>query len=628
MKKALSLTLAASMAVGLAACGGSSSSSGSTSTSGSTSSTGSASGNDTIVVAVNANFEEKWNPLLVESAYDMQVLDQIFVSPQRTNIDNEMEDWGGSIKLTENEDGTATYTVTVKEGMKFSDGEPVTIDDYLYALYIYADPSYTGPASLANEDIVGMKEYYYDTEDYAAIEQQVEAYTPTEDEIKPVAERWAQENGMTVEEFMPGTGDANYNDYILPELKATYKQSLIKAGMTEGVKVPEIAGVKRVDDYTATVTYNTLNISGDRNINAPLVPAHYYGQYTKGDVSGPMKNMEPMGSGPYKWAGFSDNIVSLTANNDYFEGQPKTHNVKFQYVPNTDTVAELSAGRIDIGNANPDQETLDEIEAGGNMTYELVANAGYGYMGMNCKNLSKEVRQGIFYLMNRKPAVQGYFGDLATVIERPMTTTLAEYPQDATEMYPYSPEKALEKFQEAGYTQQGGKLVNANGEQLKVVVYVGGSGSGDHPAYAMLTQAATAMAEMGAELQIQDVDFNVLQAAMNDGTADMWCMAWGAVNNCDKTQQFSTTGGQNRYRISDEKLDGMLAEIVKTSDLEARKALVSDMLDYAMELAIELPLYQRENVWAYNTDNLNMDTVQKSSATWDFTDFLWQIEMN
>ena len=72
----------------------------------------------------------------------------------------------------------------------------------------------------------------------------------------------------------------------------------------------------------------------------------------------------------------------------------------------------------------------------------------------------------------------------------------------------------------------------------------------------------------------------------------------------------------------------MLAEIVKTSDLEARKALVSDMLDYAMELAIELPLYQRENVWAYNTDNLNMDTVQKSSATWDFTDFLWQIEMN
>ena len=47
-----------------------------------------------------------------------------------------------------------------------------------------------------------------------------------------------------------------------------------------------------------------------------------------------------------------------------------------------------------------------------------------------------------------------------------------------------------------------------------------------------------------------------------------------------------------------------------------------------MEVAVELPLYQRENVWGYNTDNLNMDTIQKSSASWDYTKFLWQIEMN
>lgn len=626
MKKALSLTLAASMAVGLAACGGSNGNNGNTGDS----STGgnSTSGNDTIVIGVIANFEEKWNPVMVESGYDMQVMDQIFVAPQRVNFDNEMEDWGGSIRLEENEDGTVTYTVKVKEGMKFSDGEDVTIDDYLYTIYLCSDPSYTGPASLANEDIKGMKEYYYDTEDYAAIEAQVEAYVPTAEEIKPVAERWAKENAMTVEDFMPETNEENYNEYILPELKAAYKQKVIKEGMSSGVKIPEIEGVKRVDDYTATITYNQLSIIGDRAINVPYVPVHYYGEFEKGNVSAQEKNMEPMGSGPYKWVSFSDNIVSLTANNDYFEGQPKTANVKFQYIPPTDTVAELAAGRIDIGNPNSDQETLDEMDAGGNMSYELVPSAGYGYMGLNADNLSKEVRQGVFYLMNRKPAVQGYFGDLAQVIERPMTTTLAEYPQDATEVYGYNPQKALEKFQEAGYTQQGGKLVNANGEQLKVVAYLGGSGVGDHPAAAMLTQAANAMKEMGGELQIQDVDFNVLQAAMNDGSADLWCMAWGAVTNCDKTQQFSSTGAQNRYRLKDEKMDAMLKEIVQTADTEARKPLVSAMLDYAMEVAVELPLYQRENVWGYNTDNLNMDTIQKSSASWDYTKFLWQIEMN
>ena len=72
----------------------------------------------------------------------------------------------------------------------------------------------------------------------------------------------------------------------------------------------------------------------------------------------------------------------------------------------------------------------------------------------------------------------------------------------------------------------------------------------------------------------------------------------------------------------------LLDEIVKTVDFDARKELVSQMLDRAMELAIELPLYQRENLWAYNAVNVNMDTVPEATASWDHTDCLWQIEMN
>lgn len=115
---------------------------------------------------------------------------------------------------------------------------------------------------------------------------------------------------------------------------------------------------------------------------------------------------------------------------------------------------------------------------------------------------------------------------------------------------------------------------------------------------------------------------------MNDGTADAWCMAWGATNSCDKSTQFKTGGGQNKYNVSDAELDALLDEIVKTVDFDARKELVSQMLDRSMELAIELPLYQRENLWAYNAVNVNMDTVPEATASWDHTDCLWQIEMN
>ena len=172
-------------------------------------------------------------------------------------------------------------------------------------------------------------------------------------------------------------------------------------------------------------------------------------------------------------------------------------------------------------------------------------------------------------------------------------------------------------------------MVDKDGKKLVVSVYIGGDGVGNHPGYAMLTQAANDMASLGAELQIQDVDFNVLQGAMNDGTADMWVMAWGAVNSCDKSTQFKSTGGQNRYRIADAELDKMLDEIIVTIDLDARKELVSKMLDKAMDLAIELPLYQRMNIIAYNEQNVDMSSIpEDTSAFWDYGDVLWTVKMN
>jgi peptide/nickel transport system substrate-binding protein len=205
---------------------------------------------------------------------------------------------------------------------------------------------------------------------------------------------------------------------------------------------------------------------------------------------------------------------------------------------------------------------------------------------------------------------------------------LAEYPQNATEYYGYDKEKALQYFIEAGYSQVKGELVDASGKKLVVNCYIGGDGEGNHPAYAMLVQAANDLASLGGELQIQDVQFAILEGAMNDGTADMFILAWSEVNTCDKIAQFRSTGGQNRYRFVDQKMDDILDKIVATIDLDERRALVAEMLDYAMENCIEFPLYQRKNILAYNSDNLNMDTIPTATAFYDYENVLWQVELN
>ena len=623
----------------------------------------------TLVIAVPATFEEKWNPVLAESAYDQQVIEQIFTSPCRVNADNELIPWAGNIETKDNGDGTVTYTVTCKPGMVFSDGEPVTIDDYLYCLYVTADPSYTGPAALITEDIVGIKEYYYDDPDYEVtingyaeeaaakysldtiskedyitylIDSNLEGWWAGLDSYdwegyaksEGFGDQWAAIDAKNADQVLALIAEiefTNYGDSYDPESwwLSKLQEGYIKGNLADGIDVPEISGVKRIDDYTATVTYASINIYGDRTINMYFMPEHYYGKLVKGDVSAIQANMKPLGAGPYIFKDFSNNIATAVANVNYFEGVPAIGTVKWQFVPEADTLASLSAGTIDIANPSGNRENVEQLDALG-LSYDLTDNAGYGYSGFNCENLDVNVRRGLFSLMNRRASVAGYYGSkIAQVIERPMTTVLAEYPDDAKEYYPYDPAKALEYFKAAGYEQKNGKLVDKNGNQLVVSAYIGGSGVGDHPAYAMYTQAANDMAALGGELQIQDVQFAVLQSAMNDGPADIFTLAWGNVTTCDKSTQFKSTGGQNRYRINDAEMDSLLDEIIVTVDLEERKALVTEMLDRAMDLAIELPLYQRKNIIAYNQNNIDMSTIPaNTTAFWDYTDELWKVRLN
>ncbi len=48
-----------------------------------------------------------------------------------------------------------------------------------------------------------------------------------------------------------------------------------------------------------------------------------------------------------------------------------------------------------------------------------------------------------------------------------------------------------------------------------------------------------------------------------------------------------------------------------------------------MELAIELPIYQRKDIIAYNSQNIDMSTIPEDTSTfWDYGDALWTLKMN
>ena len=61
--------------------------------------------------------------------------------------------------IVENADDTTTYTFVLKNGIKFSDGHPLTMEDVLFNYYVYLDPVYTGSNTLYSTDILGLSEY-------------------------------------------------------------------------------------------------------------------------------------------------------------------------------------------------------------------------------------------------------------------------------------------------------------------------------------------------------------------------------------------------------------------------------------------------------------------------------------
>jgi len=63
------------------------------------------------------------------------------------------------IEIVPNADGSTTLRIRLRDDLRFSDGEPVTVDDLIFSYYVLLDPAYTGPNALGDSAIVGLRDY-------------------------------------------------------------------------------------------------------------------------------------------------------------------------------------------------------------------------------------------------------------------------------------------------------------------------------------------------------------------------------------------------------------------------------------------------------------------------------------
>ena len=134
-------------------------------------------GNQAFVIMTD-NLDGLFNPFYSTSASDGTIVSMTQIGMLTSGIDengnavvafgpNEAVvtlDYASSYDSTEQSEnpdktGVTTYTFVIKNGLKFSDGEALTIEDVLFNMYVYLDPVYTGSSTMYSTDILGLSQY-------------------------------------------------------------------------------------------------------------------------------------------------------------------------------------------------------------------------------------------------------------------------------------------------------------------------------------------------------------------------------------------------------------------------------------------------------------------------------------
>ncbi len=753
--KLLALLLAVCMCVGLlAGCGDNAASTGSAApASAPEAATGSdategvetSASNDGTLVAAASGFESKFSPFFAANVDDQMIsnMTQVYLltvdrvsNPVLSGIEGETRSYNGTdytyygpadITVTENDDGTVYYDITMREDIQFSDGTTADIDDVIFSMYVYADPTYDGSATFYSCPIEGMEDYRSgmgtlsallaeageDNTDYTNwTEEQQKAFW---DAVNDGGVKFAQEivdyfgdDSLSVADAAAQWGftldaDATAKDFFLAigdqygwnfsqmeaETAGTALSDLIPAdvyeyptiGVETGKSADHISGIQKTGDYSMRVVATEVDATMIYQLSMPIAPLHYYGDeskydydnnqfgFDKGDLSVVReKTTQPLGAGPYVFKSYENGTVYMDANPTYYKGEPKTAHLNFLETQEADKVTGVEAGTLDISDPSYSTEVADQIAQynggddsmdGSVITTRLIDYRGYGYIGIAAENVkvgsdaasdeSKALRKAIATVLAayRDEAISSYYGNTASVINYPISNTSWAAPQvtddgytvaysvdvdgnpiytdgmSQEEKYDAALQAALGYFEKAGYTVENGKLTAApEGAKLEYQVNIGAGGSGDHPSFLLLKNAADAFAKIGFTLNVNDLAQAAdLYASYQTGVAELWCAAWQASADPDMYQLYHSKGSTNYYQINDEELDELIVDGRSSTDETFRKGLYKAAMEIIMDWGVEIPVYQRSEAYIVSTERVDVSSLPTDMTPyWGWSD--------
>ena len=432
------------------------------------------------------------------------------------------------------------------------------------------------------------------------------------------------------------------------------------------------------------ITINGVDPKAIWNFAFSVAPQHYYApnqtvdiannkfgvvfgsyEFMKNEIQSIRNIKIPMGAGPYKATNaqnsdspdingfFTNNVVYFKSNTNFLLGSPKIDKIRYQVVSASNAVDALAAGTVHYISPQYTAENIKDLKslASNGIKYLSTDQLGYGYIGINAGKVKDiNLRKAIMCAMDTSLARSYYETGTADTIFWPMSTVSWAYPKnedgsvnnDNGKEYPalvFNKDDAIESIQD--YMRAAG--VSAGSKELEITFTIAGANLTDHPTYTVFQQAADILNDCGWDIEV--VSDTQALTKLSTGSLAVWAAAWGSTVDPDLYQVYhknSTATSVLAWGYKEilanpgyyaeetailNQLSGYIDDARAITDREDRTAIYQMCMELILDLAIELPVYQRDVLYAYNSDVIKSSSLPTTINPYTSPiDKIWEIE--
>ena len=382
---------------------------------------------------------------------------------------------------TVNEDGTRTFTVKIKNDLKFSDGTPITAKNFLYFLMAFSTPITAtkegGGSNTAGQAYVGYKEYsqFDGTNDGKIIYKKDKDGKDTTDVDYTISKKF--KGVRLIDEYTYSlTATEDY---------ATYFYGITLAGLSPTAKAMYMGNNDVKDDGDGCYIVEAEN-AADKFYNTKTegeVTSYTFASYIRKSATN--TNQADEAKIPFTGAYMIDNYdkankTCTLVRNDQYKGNFENQKGGFDKIVYVNIVSETQLTQLEQGDVNvvagitggTDTDAALKLVREKPDSFASVdyARAGYGKLGFRSDFgpvMFQEVRQAIAYSIDRPAFAKQFNGGYGGVVDGPYYTGAWMYKKAVEEegmkldVYTASVDSAIEVLEDGGWTY------NYKGEKYK-----------------------------------------------------------------------------------------------------------------------------------------------------------------